>query len=136
MSDGSFTQAAIIVKNEKIAYEEYRGITEQEKQALIENNVPQEIYDNFAFRDSFSLASSWSVAKSFVSILIGIAIDKGLINSIDEQAANYIYEWENDERSSISLRDLLNMRSGLVPICRDYESHILVQVVTYYHSLT
>jgi len=121
MSDGSFTQAAIIVKNEKIAYEEYRGITEQEKQTLIENNVPQEIYENFAFRDSFSLASSWSVAKSFVSILIGIAIDKGLINSIDEQAANYIYEWENDERSSISIKDLLNMRSGLVPICSDYE---------------
>ena len=118
MADGSFTQASLVIKNERIVHEEYRGLTEQEKQILIDNNVPEQIYANFDFRDRFSLASSWSVAKSFVSIVIGIAIDDGLIDSIDELASNYIYEWENDERSNITIRDLLNMRSGLVPICR------------------
>ena len=122
MADGSFTQASLIIKNERIVHEEYRGLTEQEKQILIDNNVPEQIYTNFDFRDMFSLASSWSVAKSFVSIVIGIAIDDGLIDSIDELASNYIYEWENDERSNITIRDLLNMRSGLVPICRDYSN--------------
>ena len=122
MADGSFTQASLVIKNERIVHEEYRGLTEQEKQILIANNVPEQIYTNFDFRDRFSLASSWSVAKSFVSIVIGIAIDDGLIDSIDEVASNYIYEWENDERSYITIRDLLNMRSGLVPICRDYSN--------------
>ena len=122
MADGSFTQASLVIKNERIVHEEYRGLTEQEKQILIDNNVPEQIYANFDFRDRFSLASSWSVAKSFVSIVIGIAIDDGLIDSIDEVASNYIYEWENDERSYITIRDLLNMRSGLVPICRDYSN--------------
>ena len=117
MSDGTFTQSVLVVRNEKIAHEEYRGITEQEKQFLITNNTPEDLYKNFDFRDKFSLASSWSVAKSFLSILIGIAIDKGFIDSVDEQASSYIYEWENDDRSLVSIRELLTMRSGLVPIC-------------------
>ena len=69
MSDGSFSQSALVIRNERIVHEEYRGITEQEKQTLIDNNVPEQLYTNFDFRDRFSLASSWSVAKSFVSIL-------------------------------------------------------------------
>ena len=131
MSDGTFTQSVLVVRNEKIAYEEYRGITEQEKQFLITNNTPEDLYKNFDFRDKFSLASSWSVAKSFLSILIGIAIDKGFIDSIDEQASSYIYEWENDDRSLVSIRELLNMRSGLVPICRgENEEPIICQSYT------
>ena len=120
MSDGSFTQSTLVIRNERIVHEEYRGLSEQEKQTLINANVPDQIYENFDYRDKFSLASSWSVAKSFVSILIGIAIDEGYISSIDELASNYIYEWADDNRSFISIRELLNMRSGLVPICRDY----------------
>ena len=115
MTDGSFSQSTLVIRNERIVHEEYRGITAQEKQTLMDNNVPEQLYNNFDYRDRFSLASSWSVAKSFVSVLIGIAIDEGYINSIDEVASNYIYEWENDNRASISIRELLNMRSGLVP---------------------
>ena len=122
-SDGSFTQAALVARNERIVYEEYRGIADGEKQSLIDDGVPDEIIEQYDFRDSFSLASSWSVAKSFISILVGIAIDKGLIDSIEEPASNYIYEWENDDRSQIKIKDLLNMRSGLVPICRDNEDY-------------
>ena len=122
MTDGSFSQSILVIRNERIVHEEYRGITAQEKQTLMDNNVPEQLYNNFDYRDRFSLASSWSVAKSFVSVLIGIAIDEGYINSIDEVASNYIYEWENDNRASISIRELLNMRSGLVPLCRDREN--------------
>ena len=118
-SDGSFTQAALVIRNERIVYEEYRGIAEGEKQTLIDGGTPEEIIEKYDYRDEYSLSSSWSVAKSFISILVGIAIDKGFIESIEEPASNYIYEWENDLRQTIKIKDLLDMRSGLVPLCRD-----------------
>jgi len=72
----------------------------------------------------FSLATSWSTAKSFTSALIGIAIEQGLIGSVDDKACLYLSEWDCDEvvclsldcpksRAEISIRDLLEMRSGL-----------------------
>ena len=119
LADGSFTQSAIVIRNEKIVLEQYRGITEGEKQILSDNGVINEITQKYDYRDQYDLASSWSTAKSFISILVGIAIDRGYMESIEESASNYIYEWENDARSEIKIKDLLNMRSGLVPICRN-----------------
>lgn len=53
---------------------------------------------------------SWSIAKSITSALVGIAIGDGRL-SIDDD--NLVPEWANDARSTISLRHLLNMSSGL-----------------------
>lgn len=122
-ADDTFTQAGIVIRNERIVYEQYRGITASEKQILIDQEVPNEIAEEYDFRDEYSLTSSWSVAKSFLSILIGVAIDKGLIPSIESLASDYIYEWENDARAQIKIKDLLNMRSGLEPLCRDNEDY-------------
>ena len=47
------------------------------------------------------------------SLLIGIAVEEGLINNIDQSASDFITEWQNDDRSNITIRSLLNMRSGL-----------------------
>ena len=44
-------------------------------------------------KSQYSLATSWSTGKSFASALIGIALDKGYINSIDESAETYLPEW-------------------------------------------
>lgn len=60
-----------------------------------------------------SIATSWSVAKSFTSALIGIAIDKGFISSVDVPAAGYVPEWAGDDRKNITLKNLLQMSSGL-----------------------
>ena len=73
-----------------------------------------------------SLATSWSGAKSFTSALIGLAIDQGYIGSIDDKACNYLERWSCEEivclsldcplsRPKISIRDILEMRSGLSP---------------------
>ena len=59
-----------------------------------------------------SYGTSWSMAKSFYASLIGISIDRGEINSLDDKASDYL-EYFNDERSEITIRDLLNMASGL-----------------------
>ena len=128
-SDGSFTQAALVIRNEKIVLEQYRGIAEGEKQILSDYGVIDEIKQKYDYRDQYDLASSWSTAKSFISILVGIAIDRGYIQSIEESASNYIYEWENDERSEIKIKDLLNMRSGLVPICRNDEDGVTIPII-------
>lgn len=59
-----------------------------------------------------SYGTSWSMAKSFYAALIGISIDRGEITSLDDPVALYL-EYFNDERRDITLRDLLNMTSGL-----------------------
>ena len=88
------TQGVVIIKNGKIIGEEYA--------------------DGYNFS---SHGTSWSMAKSYYAALIGISLDKGEINSLDDKVATYL-EYFNDERSNITLRDLLDMSSGL-----DFPSH-------------
>ena len=64
-------------------------------------------------RDASSFGTSWSVAKSFTSALIGIAIEEGLIDSIDVSMADFLPEWRGTEKEEIALRDVLSMASGL-----------------------
>jgi CubicO group peptidase (beta-lactamase class C family) len=59
-----------------------------------------------------SYGTSWSMAKSIYASLIGIAIDRGEIASLDDKVGVYL-DYFNDQRAEISLRDLLNMSSGL-----------------------
>lgn len=56
---------------------------------------------------------SESMAKSVLSLLIGIAIDEGKIHSENDQVATYIPEWQNDNRKRIKIKHLLEMSSGL-----------------------
>ena len=126
LADGTYTQSAIIIKDEKLIYEKYRGLETEElsfwNQTMTEYlelgmEIPQELQDGFINRDQFSLATSWSIAKSFVSILIGIAIDQGYIDSVEESASTYITEWSNDNRNQITIKNLLDMKSGLPGLC-------------------
>ncbi|HHZ85332.1 MAG TPA: class C beta-lactamase-related serine hydrolase, partial [Gammaproteobacteria bacterium] len=126
LADETYTQAVIVIKDEKLIYEKYRGLEANElgfwNQSLTERlelgvEIPQELQDAFINRDRYSLATSWSTAKSFVGILIGIAIDQGYIQSVDESASTYITEWSNDNRNQITIRNLLDMRSGLPGLC-------------------
>jgi len=126
LADETYTQAVILIKDEKLIYEKYRGLEANESgfwdQSLIDISehgmeIPQELQDGFINRDRYSLATSWSIAKSFVSILIGIAIDQGYIQSVNESASTYITEWSNDNRNQITIKNLLDMRSGLPGLC-------------------
>ncbi len=53
---------------------------------------------------------SWSMAKSFTNALTGVLVKEGKM--VISQPAD-IDEWKGDERSSITLNDLLQMQSGL-----------------------
>jgi CubicO group peptidase (beta-lactamase class C family) len=128
-AEGSFTQAALVIRNKRIVYERYRGILDAERQSISASTFLSDasVTDSYGNRDRDSLVSSWSTAKSFTSIVIGIAIGQDYIQSLDESAANYINEWANDGRATISIRQLLDMRSGLVPVCFDPASKNLAE---------
>jgi CubicO group peptidase (beta-lactamase class C family) len=119
MEDGSYTQAAVVIKDGKLVYERYRGITRNEASILNESiSIDFVTLSNlYNERDVRSYVSSWSTAKSFTSIALALAVEEGFINSINDSAASYITEWSTDERSAISIKNLLDMRSGLVPMC-------------------
>ena len=69
----------------------------------------------FGGSDRATLQTSFSVAKSFLSTLIGIAIEDGSIGGLDDPVTDYLPELAaRDERfGRITLRDLLLMSSGL-----------------------
>jgi CubicO group peptidase (beta-lactamase class C family) len=62
-----------------------------------------------------SLLTSFSVAKSFVSTLVGIAIDEGLIGSVDDRVTDHLPELavQDPRFRQITLRHLLTMSSGI-----------------------
>lgn len=55
---------------------------------------------------------SWSVAKSFVSALIGIAVDEGLIEGINDPITTYLPALEKSGYAGVSIKDILQMSSG------------------------
>jgi CubicO group peptidase (beta-lactamase class C family) len=69
----------------------------------------------FAGSSRETLETSFSVAKSVVSTLVGIAIDEGAISSVEDPVTDYVPELaERDLRfEQITLRHLLTMSSGL-----------------------
>lgn len=78
-----------------------------------DDTVLLERYYNGAARDT--LMTSFSVAKSFVTALIGAAIEAGHINSLDDSITEYLPELlDRDERfKEITIRHLVLMASGL-----------------------
>ena len=86
------TQAFLVIQDDTILYERYF---------------------NGAARDS--VVTSFSMAKSFTSALIGIAIADGHIASVGDPITNYLPELAARDRrfAAITIRDLLRMSSGI-----------------------
>jgi CubicO group peptidase (beta-lactamase class C family) len=89
---GTDTRAFVVVHDDHVVYDRY--------------------YDG---ADQDHRETSFSVAKSLVSALIGIAIDEGAIGDVDDRLTDYVPELVNrDPRfTQITLADLLTMSSGL-----------------------
>lgn len=78
---------------------------------IVNDTVLKENYYNKY--DKEDLVTSFSVAKSFVATLVGIAVDEGKIKNIDDPITNYLTYLDPEEFSMVTIRDLLNMRSGI-----------------------
>ena len=83
------TTALLVLKNDSVYYEEY--------------------WDGYG-PDSFS--GSFSVAKSIVSILIGIAIDEGKIKSVDQKVSDFIPEYNEGLNAKLTIKHLLTMSAA------------------------
>lgn len=109
-------------------------IAASDSQALLviqDDEVLYEKYANGGARDS--IVTSFSVAKSFTSALIGIAIEEGHIGSVDDRISLYIPELADRDPgfAQIKIRDLLKMSSGI-----DYREFTFLNgdnSLTYYH---
>ncbi len=72
------------------------------------------IYESYwNSHDKDKLGNSFSMAKSIVALLIGVAIEDGLIKNIDEPVSNYLDEFNDQDKSEITIRHILTMSSGL-----------------------
>ncbi|MFN7118054.1 MAG: serine hydrolase domain-containing protein [Saprospiraceae bacterium] len=86
----SGTLAFLVIRNDSLLHEKY--------------------YFNY---DTASIVPSFSVAKSFVSALMGIAIDEGYIKSVKEPITNYLSDLDKTKFGNITIEHVLNMRSGI-----------------------
>ena len=75
---------------------------------LHKGGIVAEHYDQGIGPDTKLL--SWSMAKSFVNALVGMMVKDSLI---DIHAPLPIPEWQDDDRKTITLHDLMQMQSGL-----------------------
>jgi CubicO group peptidase (beta-lactamase class C family) len=66
------------------------------------------------------------MSKSFYAALIGISIDRDEIGSLDDKVGLYL-DYFNDERSEVTIRDLLDMTSGLEYPENEHENMFFLQ---------
>ena len=63
--------------------------------------------------DSAGRWTSFSVAKSFTSTLVGAALHDGFIKSMDDKVSEYIPDLKGSAYDDVSVRQLLTMTSGV-----------------------
>jgi CubicO group peptidase (beta-lactamase class C family) len=79
---------------------------------VIENG--QIVYEKYSLNGGVdTISGSFSMAKSIVSLLYGFALQEGRIKSLDEPISHYLTEWEGRIEGKITIRNLLQMASGL-----------------------
>lgn len=98
----------LIIKNDSIRFEKY--------------------WENF---DKSSLSNSFSMAKTIVSILTGIAITEGKIKSVDQPVGDFLPGFKEGEKAKITVKHLLTMSSG-IDFDEDYQDPFAYPAAAYY----
>ena len=60
-----------------------------------------------------TISDTQSMHKTVLAMMVGIAIDEGIIESVNESASKYLIEWRDDSRNQITIKHLLQQSSGL-----------------------
>jgi CubicO group peptidase (beta-lactamase class C family) len=80
---------------------------------IIQNDsIRFEYYSNGFKADDVHI--SWSMSKSVVSALIGIAIDEGDIKSIEQTVTDYLPDFAGTGYDDVRIKDVLQMSSGVL----------------------
>jgi len=85
----TYTNAILIIKDDKIVYERYLNQTNENTHFL-----------------------SMSMAKSITSILLGMAVADGAIASVNDLIVKYVPELKSSGYADVTIRQALMMRSG------------------------
>ncbi len=101
------TQGLVILHRGEVAYENYFG----------------EAHPGTRF-------TSWSVAKSFTSTLVGMAIGDGLINSVEDSLEQYVPELRGTAYEGVTIAQALQMSSG-VKFSEEYDGSIFADVTRF-----
>lgn len=80
-----------------------------------------------------SITNSFSMAKTFVSVLVGIAIGEGKIKSVDQKVGDFLPEFAEGSNSKLTVKHLLTMSSG-IDFDEDYVSPFAYPAKAYYGS--
>ena len=88
--EATSTNALVVVKGGRIVHESYRNGSDASTRFL-----------------------TFSVAKSYVSTLIGLALADGAIKSLDDKVTDYLPQMKGTGYDGPTIRDLLRMRSGV-----------------------
>ena len=71
------------------------------------------VFENYWLGNDASTQSvSWSVGKSFVSALMGIAIGEGTVASVEDPVTRYAPELAGSAYDGVRIKDVLQMSSG------------------------
>ena len=90
INDSLETVAFIVIKNDSIVFEEY-----------------------WYGYSADSMSNSYSMAKSWVGTLIGVAIKDGDIKSVDQKVCDFLPNFCKGKNTELTIKDLLTMSSGL-----------------------
>lgn len=111
-TDNSLSQIVVTHSNRQKSLTSFVKDTNTTAFIVLKNN--EIIFEQYANGyDESSVNTSFSMAKSVVSLLVGIAIEKGYIDSVREPISNYISEFRNKEIGKTTIEDLLLMRSNI-----------------------
>lgn len=91
------TTALVVLKNEDITHESYYLGTKDTDKRI-----------------------SWSVGKSFLSAIFGIAVEQGKITSINDLVTDYVPSLKGSGYNNVSIKNVLQMSSG-VRFAEDYK---------------
>lgn len=111
-SNGKFPKTITYENNKDISLDKFLESNKSVAFIIIKNDTIQ--YEKYFYGyDQSSIVSSFSMAKSVTSVLIGCAIDDGLIQSVDEPITNYITELKKNGFEKVQIKHLLQMTSGI-----------------------
>lgn len=88
--ENSSTTALVVLKGEDITFEQYYQGTDQWDQRI-----------------------SWSMAKSYLSALFGIAVEEGHIPSLDVPVTDYVPSLKGSGYDGVTIKNVLQMSSGV-----------------------
>ncbi|THF52222.1 serine hydrolase domain-containing protein [Allorhizobium terrae] len=76
-----------------------------------DGKIVQEVYRNGSHDTTRFM--SFSMAKSLLATMIGIAVSEGKIKSVNDKVEDYLPSWKGTAYAGVRILDLLRMRSGI-----------------------